>query len=68
MKFVERSFQLSAPGETVGISDVNGPTITDYLAMARLKPGEKPAYAAILGVIPAEESDEEFAAAVADLS
>ena len=40
----------------------------DFAKQARLRPGEKSAYASILGVIPAEESDEEFAAAVAALS
>ena len=39
----------------------------DYAAMARLKPGEKSAYAKLLGSIPAEESDEEFLAALEGL-
>ena len=40
----------------------------DYRKLARLRPGEPPVYARILGSIPAEESDEEFAAAVEDLT
>lgn len=36
----------------------------DYEAMTRLRPGEKSPFSRILGSIPAEESDEEFAAAV----
>lgn len=36
----------------------------DYQALARLRPGEKSPFGRILGSIPAEESDEEFAAAV----
>lgn len=40
----------------------------DYAASARLRPGEKSAYAALRGSVPAEESDEEFAAAVEELS
>ena len=36
----------------------------DYEAMTRLRPGEKSPFHRILGSIPAEESDEEFAAAV----
>ena len=38
-----------------------------YQEIARLRPGEKSVYAKILGSIPAEESDEEFEAAVAAL-
>lgn len=64
MKLVERSFRLSAPDETACIP----PATMDYLEEARLKPGEESPYAAILGVIPAEESDEDFAAAVAALN
>jgi hypothetical protein len=41
---------------------------TDYRKLARLRPGEPSAYARILGSIPAEESDEEFATAVEELS
>lgn len=40
----------------------------DFLRTARLRPGEKSAYARILGSIPAEETDEEFAAAVEAMS
>lgn len=40
----------------------------DVLRTARLRPGEKSAYARILGSIPAEETDEEFAAAVEAMS
>lgn len=36
----------------------------DYEALARLRPGERSPFSRILGSIPAEESDEEFAAAV----
>jgi hypothetical protein len=43
-------------------------TRPDYLKTLRLKPGEKSVYAQILGSIPAEESDEEFVAAVEALS
>lgn len=41
---------------------------TDWQRIARLRPNEKSAYLRILGGIPAEESDEEFAAAVEALS
>lgn len=40
----------------------------DVLRTPRLRPGEKSAYARILGSIPAEETDEEFAAAVEAMS
>jgi hypothetical protein len=40
----------------------------DYRKVARLRRGEPSVYARILGSIPAEESDEEFAAAVEELS
>lgn len=40
----------------------------DYRRLARLKPGEPSAYAQILGSIPAEEPDEDFAAAIDALS
>ena len=46
------------------------PTATlqpDYQKLIRLKPGEKPAYAQLLGSLPPEESDEEFEAALAAL-
>ena len=46
----------------------SGVVTTDIHRIARLRPGEKSAYARILGGIPAEESDEEFAAAVEALS
>ena len=36
----------------------------EYEALARLRPGEKSPFSRILGSIPAEESDEEFAAAI----
>lgn len=39
----------------------------DYVAAARLRPGEKSAYAALHGSVPAEESDEEFIAALESL-
>ncbi len=39
----------------------------DYQKAAAVRPGQKP-YASIFGLIPGEESDEEFAAAVAELS
>jgi hypothetical protein len=41
---------------------------TDVSRSLRLRSGEPPAYAAFLGSVPAEEGDEEFAAAVAELS
>ncbi|MCK6445337.1 MAG: hypothetical protein L6Q99_03005 [Planctomycetes bacterium] len=44
------------------------PPTRDYARLARLRPGEKSAYAKILGSIPAEESDEEFARALEELS
>lgn len=40
----------------------------DYQTMTRLRPGERSPFNRILGSIPAEESDEEFAAAVEALS
>ena len=44
------------------------PTAPDYSVLARLRPGEKSPYDRILGSIPGEETDEEFAAAVEALS
>lgn len=44
------------------------PTTPDYAALVRLRPGEKSPYERILGSIPGEETDEEFAAAVEALS
>ena len=41
-----------------------GTLARDYARLAQLRPGEKSAYARILGSIPAEESDEEFASAI----
>lgn len=41
---------------------------TDFALAARLRSGESSVYASFLGSIPAEESDEEFAAAVDALS
>lgn len=46
----------------------SGVLTQDFLRTARLRPGEKSAYARILGSIPAEETDEEFAAAVEAMS
>lgn len=40
----------------------------DMDSRVRLRPGEKSPYTRIFGVIPAEESDEEFAAAVEEFS
>jgi len=40
----------------------------DYQTLTRLRPGERSPFNRILGSIPAEESDEEFAAAVEALS
>lgn len=40
----------------------------DFTKLAQLRPGEKSVYTRILGSIPAEESDEAFAAAVEALS
>jgi hypothetical protein len=44
------------------------PAVRDYQKLVRLRPGEKSVYAQLLGSIPAEESDEEFAAAIDELS
>ncbi len=44
------------------------PVVKDFVKAARLRPTDKSAYAAILGSIPPEESDEEFFAAVEALS
>jgi len=38
--------------------------VTDYQRIARLRPGEESGYAAIRGIVPAEESDEDFIAAL----
>jgi hypothetical protein len=43
------------------------PTTHDYQKLVRLKPGEKSAYAQLLGSLPAEEPDEEFEAALTAL-
>jgi hypothetical protein len=42
----------------------SAPAVSDYQKLVRLRPGEPSPYNRILGSIPAEESDEEFAAAV----
>ena len=42
--------------------------LRDYSTLARLRPGEPSPFGRILGSIPAEETDEEFAAAVEELS
>lgn len=42
-------------------------TETDYAVKLRARPGETP-YAGLLGIIPGEESDEEFASAVEEFS
>jgi hypothetical protein len=44
------------------------PVRRDYQRQARLKPGEPSVYAQILGSIPAEESDDEFAEAIEAMS
>ncbi len=62
MSTVERSFyhsRLDAP-----VAEAN----TDLARAVRLRPGEPSVYASFLGSIPPEESDEEFAAAVDELS
>lgn len=41
---------------------------TNLATELRLRSGEPSAYAAFLGSVPAEETDEEFAAAVEELS
>ena len=46
----------------------SGALVQDLQRIARLRPGEKSVYARILGSIPAEETDEEFAAAVEAMS
>ena len=45
-----------------------GVVAQDFVRVARLRPGEDSVYARILGRIPAEESDEEFIAAVEAMS
>ena len=45
-----------------------GVVVQDFSRIARLRPGEASAYARILGRIPAEESDDEFIAAVEAMS
>lgn len=45
-----------------------GALVQDTQRIARLRPGEKSVYARILGSIPAEETEEEFAAAVEAMS
>ena len=45
-----------------------GALAQDFQRISRLRPGEKSVYARILGSIPTEESDEEFAAAVEAMS
>jgi hypothetical protein len=42
--------------------------LRDYSSEIRLRPGEISPYARIFGSIPGDESDEEFAAAVEELS
>ena len=42
--------------------------LPDYSSASRLRPGERSPFSRILGSIPAEETDEEFAAAVEALS
>lgn len=42
--------------------------LPDYTTLTRLRPGEKSPFLRILGSIPAEETDEEFAAAVEAMS
>lgn len=46
----------------------SGALVQDIQRIARLRPGEKSVYARILGSIPAEETEEEFAAAVEAMS
>jgi len=43
-------------------------SIRDYAQSVRLRPSEKSVYASLLGVIPTEESDEAFAAAIEAMS
>lgn len=43
------------------------PVVRDYQKLARLRPGEPSVYAKLRGFIPAEESDEEFQAALDEL-
>jgi hypothetical protein len=42
--------------------------LPNYSELIRLDPGEESRYAKIMGAIPNEESDEEFAKAVDELS
>jgi len=60
LKRVERSFELRSGS---GLGKAPRPELP-----IRVRPGERSPYARIFGSIPAEESDEEFAAAVAELS
>jgi hypothetical protein len=46
----------------------SAPVFSDYGSTIRLRPGERSSIASIFGRIPAEESDEVFAAAVDELS
>jgi hypothetical protein len=62
MSTVERSFR---PGHLdPSVAEVN----TDIAKAVRLRSGEPSVYASFLCSIPPEESDEEFAAAVDQLS
>lgn len=44
------------------------PVNRDYASLVRLRPGEQSVYEFLLGCLPAEESDEEFIAAIEELS
>ncbi len=44
------------------------PVARDYRKLVQLRPGQKSVYAQLRGSVPAEESAEEFAAAVDELS
>jgi len=65
--------EVQAIGMATGADDYframpSGRVQADAVRLARLRPGEGSAYARILGRIPAEESDEDFLAAVEALS
>ena len=47
---------------------VRAPVLRDFQKRVKVRAGDRSAFARILGVIPAEESDEEFLAAVDALS
>lgn len=66
---IEADALLPAPGQDEFFRDVpKALAMPDYESMVRLRPGEVSPYRRILGVIPAEGSDEEFARLVEEFS